>query len=110
MDLQQYRMYNSSFRRKFVYRLGGSAGFFSEYNNMVLAILYCIVNRIQFVLESEEANFSSGKGWTEFFLPFCKEIKGKWLRLFNFRRKPTYKNFYERVCFNIYKRLHQNTS
>lgn len=106
MELSAYSHYNSSFRSKFIYRLGGSTGFFSEYNNMVLAIHYCIVNRIQFVLESEEANFSYNAGWIDFFLPFCKEIKSYWLRKFNYRRKPVYKNRYERICFNLFKLLH----
>ena len=106
MQLADYTAYNSSFRKKFIYRLGGCTGFFSEYNNMILAIHYCIVNRIQFVLESESANFSSGKGWEEFFLPFCKEKKGKWLKRFNHRRKPAYADRREWFCFNVYKELH----
>lgn len=106
MDLESYKKINSSYSHRFVYRLGGSTGFFSEYNNMVLAIHYCLVNRIQFVLQSEDANFSSGKGWTEFFLPFCTEIKGKWLRRYNHRIKPVYKNRKEWFCFNVYKRFH----
>lgn len=106
MDLLTYQEYNKSFKTKFIYRLGGCTGFFSEYNNMVLAIHYCIVNRIQFVLESENANFSSGKGWTEFFMPFCHEQKNRWLRRFNHRIKPVYKNRKEWFCFNVYKRFH----
>lgn len=109
MELSQYSSFNSSFRKRFIYRLGGSTGFFSEYNNMVLAIHYCLVNHIQFVLESEGANFSRGDGWNEFFLPFCKEIKNKWLRRFNHRIKPVYKNRFEWICFNLYKRIHPNT-
>lgn len=106
MDIAQYRAINESFRKKFIYRLGGSTGFFSEYNNMILAIHYCLVNGIQFVLESEEANFSSGKGWTEFFLPFCREYCGRWLRKFNYRVKPVYKTKLERIGFNLFKFLH----
>ena len=109
MELSQYNRLNSSFRKRFVYRLGGSTGFFSEYNNMVLAIHYCLINHLQFVLESEGANFSTGVGWNEFFRPFCKEIKNKWLRRFNFRTKPVYTNRYEWICFNLYKRIHPNT-
>lgn len=106
MDINRYRLVNESFSRKYIYRLGGSTGFFSEYNNMILAIHYCLVNKIQFVLESEGANFSSGLGWTEFFLPFCKEFRGKLLRKFNYRVKPVYKTNRERVGFNLYKVLH----
>lgn len=75
---------------------------------MVLAIHYCLTNHIQFVLESENANFSSGAGWSEFFEPFCPEIRSRWLKIFNHRIKPAYNNTYERICFNIYKKLHPN--
>lgn len=108
MNLRDYNSYNSSFKKKFIYRLGGFTGFFSEYNNMVLAMHYCLLNHIQFILESENANFSSGEGWNEFFMPFCPEKSNKWLRKFNHRIKPPYKNRYERVAFNLYKRMHPN--
>lgn len=108
MKLQDYHQYNSSFKKKFIYRLGASTGFFSEYNNMVLAMHYCLVNHIQFILESENANFSAGEGWNEFFVPFCSEIRNKWLRKFNRRIKPPYKNRYEWIAFNLFKRMHPN--
>ena len=67
---------------------------------------YCLTHSLQFILESECANFSSGAGWSEFFNPFCKELSNKWLRRFNHRLKPVYKNGYERICFNVYKWIH----
>lgn len=73
---------------------------------MVLAIHYCLVNHIQFVLESENANFSSGKGWTEYFEPFCKEKHNKLLRKYNQRIKPAYSNKIDWLEFNLYKRMH----
>lgn len=106
MTYQDYNSYNSRFEDIFIYRLGGSTGFFSEYNNMILAIHYCLVNEYQFVLESENANFSSGQGWNEFFIPFCNEIRNKWLNKFNYRVKPVYKNKYEWFFFNLYKKIH----
>lgn len=73
---------------------------------MVLAIHYCLANHIQFVLESENANFSSGKGWTEFFQPFCKEKRNKLLRKYNQRIKPAYSSRVDWLIYNIYKRIH----
>lgn len=73
---------------------------------MVLAIHYCLVNHIQFVLESENANFSSGRGWTEFFQPFCKEKKNRLLNKYNHRIKPTYSNRIDWLLFNVFKRIH----
>lgn len=61
-------------RKRLLFRLGSDAGFFSEYNNMVLAMVYCQRNDIRFLLSSHGANFAYDKGWTDYFLPFCKEI------------------------------------
>lgn len=74
MDIGQYRKINSSFKRKVVFKLGMRNGFFSEYNNMVLAMAYCLTHKIQFVLSSDGANFSPEKGWTGFFEPFCDDV------------------------------------
>ena len=57
-----------------IFRIGIDAGFFSEYNNMILAYLYCLENGIDFSLYSENANFSFDKGWEDYFLPFCPKV------------------------------------
>ncbi|MDR1091151.1 MAG: hypothetical protein LBL79_08765 [Prevotella sp.] len=82
---RNYYILNKSFKKKFIFHLGSDAGFFSEYNNMILAILYCLVNRIQFVLYSEDANFGYNKGWRDYFLPFCDEVNDNFHRKYNFR-------------------------
>lgn len=58
---------------KVVYHLGVDAGFFSEYNNMILCLVYCLENKLRFSIYSKDANFRIKNGWTDFFLPFCKE-------------------------------------
>ena len=60
-------------KQRLIFHVGHSAGFYSEFNNMVLAILYCRRRGIDFELYSKDANFGQGKGWTDFFQPFCKE-------------------------------------
>jgi hypothetical protein len=40
---------------------------------MVLALLYCLKNKIRFSISSNGANFSLEKGWNDFFQPFCSE-------------------------------------
>ncbi|GHV16741.1 hypothetical protein FACS1894169_10890 [Bacteroidia bacterium] len=82
---KKYYALNKSFRKKLIFHLGSDAGFFSEYNNMILAILYCLVNKIQFVLYSEDANFGYKKGWSDYFLPFCGETNSNFHRKYNFR-------------------------
>ena len=71
--LKYYRELNSSFKRNLIYNIGTDAGFFSEYNNMVLAILYCLERKIKFSLYSKTANFAFEQGWNDFFYPFCDE-------------------------------------
>lgn len=60
-------------KRQLVFHLGHSAGFYSEFNNMVLAILYCHKHNIDFKLYSADANFRVKNGWQDYFLPFCNE-------------------------------------
>jgi len=73
MNITEYRKLNDSYKRTLVFHFGSGAGFFSEYNNMLKAIAYCLVHKIKFVLYSADATFASGKGWTDFFEPFCEE-------------------------------------
>ena len=63
--IHAYRRLNDSFSPEFVYHLGCEAGFFSEYNNMILGMLYCLRKRIRFSLYSSDANFAYLKGWTD---------------------------------------------
>lgn len=62
-------------RERLIFHLGHSAGFYSEFNNMVLAIIYCQRHDIDFQLYSADANFRIKQGWNDFFLPFCKETR-----------------------------------
>lgn len=68
-----------------VFHLGFDAGFFSEYNNMILAMLFCLENKISFTLYSSTANFKMDKGWTDYFEPFCDEDINRNHKRFNYR-------------------------
>ncbi|MDF7810198.1 hypothetical protein [Hymenobacter sp. YC55] len=68
--LQQYNKLNNSFKQRLIFRLGVDSGFFSEYNNMILALLYCLKYGIRFELYSDHARFALRDGWQDFFLPF----------------------------------------
>lgn len=85
MDLTQYQNLNNSFKRTLVFHLGADGGFFSEFNNMLLAMLYCFKHEIRFVLYSRHANFRIHSGWTDFFLPFCDETLHDSYRTLNAR-------------------------
>ena len=41
----KYSRVNNSFRRKCIFRIGVSEGFFSELNNMIFALLYNIIDK-----------------------------------------------------------------
>lgn len=71
--IEKYNEINNSFNKKLLYQLGTNMGFFSQYNNMVLMMYYCLKNKIKFVLCSHCSNITVDKGWQDYFLPFCEE-------------------------------------
>lgn len=74
-----------------LYRIGSDAGFFSEYNNMILAIVYCKRKKWNFLLSSKGANFAYKKGWEDYFQPFCKEWNLPHQHVMNPRYEAPYK-------------------
>lgn len=95
---------------RLLFHLGADAGFFSEYNNMLLAIIYCKLNNIRFSLASKNAPFSYNKGWDDYFLPFCKEYNPHYNKKFN-RRYDAYidennTDKVKRLYFNLLCWLH----
>lgn len=73
--LHRYKELNNSFEEKLTFHFGANAGFFSEFNNMVFAILYCLQNGIEFRLYSKRGNLAYNKGWQDFFFAFCEETE-----------------------------------
>ncbi len=88
MTPDEYRQRNDSFGSTLVFHLGIEAGFFSEINNMVLAMLYCLHCSIRFVLYSDDANFKVSRGWDDYFAPFCEETRDPAHRDFIWRFPP----------------------
>lgn len=75
--INQYRenykkLNNSNKKSELIYPLT-NRGFFSEINNLVLAILYCLENKIKFKLYS--GKWVSGK-WDDYFNPIFEEYNG----------------------------------
>jgi hypothetical protein len=71
--VEQYNQLNNSFKKTLVFRVGIQAGLYSEINHMFLAILFCLKNKVKFILSSRDNNFAYEKGWEDYFLPFCEE-------------------------------------
>jgi hypothetical protein len=83
--VEKYNQINNSFKKNLVFHLGVDSGFFSEYNNMIFAMLYCLENKIRFVLYSRDANFGYDSGWSDYFMPFCEEDDDPFHAKYNFR-------------------------
>lgn len=91
MELSDYRKVNESFHRRLIYHAGIDCGFFVELNYMLNAMLFCLANGYRFLLYSEDANFGTGKGWTEYFEPFCVEVHESFHHKYNLHRPPTWR-------------------
>jgi hypothetical protein len=106
---ERYQKLNASFKDCCVFHLGARAGFFSEYNMMILGMMYCLKHRIQFALYSRDATFALRHGWTDYFLPFFAE-RTEWIHsVFNKRfpkKKPVFW-FNRTLCAPILKRLYR---
>ena len=97
MDIREaYQKLNSSFKKTLIYHVGIDAGFFTEYTYMIHAMLYCLVNNIQFKLYSADANFSFDKGWRDYFLPFCEEVNDSFHHKYNLHAIPSWKIIIQR--------------
>ncbi|GHV21198.1 hypothetical protein FACS1894174_04290 [Bacteroidia bacterium] len=106
--LEKYKKLNDSFSsRRVVFHVGAHAGFFSEYNNMILTMLYCLHNKIRFTLFSKDANFGYDKGWTDYFQAFTEEEENMFHSRYNFRYPGITKTLRPQVL--LYRLFHPNT-
>lgn len=91
LDLSSYQKVNGSFGKRLIYHAGIDCGFCVELNYMINAMLYCLAKGYRFQLYSEDANFGTGKGWTEYFEPFCEEVHETFHHKYNLHRPPTWR-------------------
>ena len=105
--LEKYTKLNNSFKKEYIFHMGAGAGFYSEFCNMVLAILYCLKYEYKFTMYSQDANFGYKNGWSDFFLPFCDETQANIHHLYNTRfRKPVRKRHY--LKWILYRTFNKN--
>ena len=90
--INNYKVLNTSFKKKLIFNFGYEAGFYSELNNMILAIIYCLEHKIEFRIYSKDAKFTTNEGWNDFFIPFCEESTNIFHKYFNRRIHPANKN------------------
>ena len=107
--LEKYNKLNNSFEKKYIFHIGAEAGFYSEFNNMVYAILYCLKHQYKFILYSREANFKFNKGWEDFFEPFCESNNNLLLHKINTRTVAPKLNRKQKIQYKLFKLLYPNT-
>lgn len=83
--LEAYNKLNNSFEKKYIFNFGSENGFYSEFNNMVFGMIYCLKYKYQFILYSNDSKFKLHKGWEDFFKPFCKTVNSSFHKKFNKR-------------------------
>lgn len=84
--LDKYKEVNGSFSSwNLIFHMGCDSGFYSEFNNMVLAMIHCLRSQIRFSMYSADANFGYQDGWQDYFLPFCEEVNDKFHHKYNVR-------------------------
>lgn len=106
---EQYLQLNQHTKKTLIFHLGHSAGFYSEINNMVFAIIYCIQHNICFKLYSSDANFREKDGWDDYFNPFCKEIRFRPLHYINGRTVTPTLGIKTKVYTPIFRLMCKNT-
>ncbi len=113
MDKKKYNSLNNSFKKEYIFHVGAEGGFYSEINNMIFSILYCLKYGYKFKLYSKDANFGFKNGWEDYFLPFCKETTFKWHHYFNKRTSaPIFlKNqTLKKIIYKSYRKVNKKTS
>ena len=90
LEVASYRRVNESYRRRMVCHVGIDSGFFVEFQYMVNAMLYCLAHRVRFQIYADDANYGTGIGWTEYFLPFCDEVHDSFHHKYNFHWPPSW--------------------
>ncbi|MCF8262052.1 MAG: hypothetical protein K9J12_14850 [Melioribacteraceae bacterium] len=108
-QLENYNKINRSFKKELIYNLGSEAGFYSEFNNMVFAILFCLKNNYRFILFSSDAFFKIKLGWEDYFEPFCESTNFIYHSKFNNRRKEPKLNTGWKIIRKLYRLSNPDT-
>jgi hypothetical protein len=112
--INSYKRLNQSFNKRLIFNFGYEAGLYSELNNMILAVVYCLEHEIEFVIYSKDAKFARTNAWNDFFIPFCRESQSAFHKYFNRRdhnlsTNPVFRTMIKRFFIVVYKLLYPNT-
>jgi len=106
--LEKYQKINNSFKKEVIFNFG-QVGLYSEFNNMILSILYCLENKIKFKIYSKDAVFALGNGWNDYFLPFCQESLNPFHRKLNSRMDCSNFSRIHRTLIFLYRIIYNKT-
>jgi hypothetical protein len=67
--MTSYKQVNCRSSSKCVYRIGNESGFFSEINNMIMAMVFCLENNLNFQICSANSIYGDDI-WKDYFSPF----------------------------------------
>lgn len=101
---EKYETLNCSFDKVMIYHVGIDAGFFAEYTYMLNAMIYCLVNKIQFRMYADDANFGFERGWEDYFLPFCPLVHDDLHRKYNYHATPSLTSLWHSTMYEDKKR------
>ena len=106
LSLEQYQTLNQSYKPKLIFRFNCGNGFFSEYNNMIYAMIWCLEHKVQFNLCSKFGFLTKEKGWQDYFLPFCPEKNQPFHAHYNVRQIWKKRKLSRRIKAWLYKKLY----
>lgn len=75
---------NRAFKVSYIYKFGW-CGFYSDYNNMILNMIWCFENNLKFVMYSKHYSAFGANGWSEIFKPIVPETSFCFHRYLNER-------------------------
>ncbi len=72
--LSQFEQQNRRRERSFVLHLG-DRGFYAEVTTVHRAMAYALANGIELLIDSSEFAYAFEHGWSDYFLPICREYE-----------------------------------
>lgn len=107
--LEAYNKLNNTFKKKYVFNFGSEGGFYSEFNNMVFGMIYCLKYEYKFILYSGNSKFKIAKGWEDFFEPFCDMVNSSFHKRFNKRMEAPKIKLKRYPIWFLYKLFNRDT-
>jgi hypothetical protein len=107
--LEAYHKINRSFSKKYIFNFGSEGGFYSELNNMVFGMIYCLKYQYQFILYSGNSKFKTQHGWEDFFEPFCNTVNSSFHKKFNKRMAAPKIKLKHYLQWYLFKLLNKDT-